>query len=213
LAEKVDEQESDDAQGTGGRAAVDAGDDASAHVGRSDSVSNGIAIAGNDVTASDGDPDQVTDAETDVAGRQENQRPFRISESRPVDEESGEGECRRQGSDGSPQSHPQRGEPLLVLGEERIGTRQQTIGHVSHTQRSIEARIAGVELDERRSTLTLAVVLIGAGLFVHALAFVGSFAEFGEDGRNDRRWRPLAVHSAAEAWHGQVDGRHGRGCW
>ena len=79
LAEKVDEQESDDAQGTGGRAAVDAGDDASAKVGRSGSVSNGIAVTGNDVAASDGDPDQVTDAETHVAGRQEDQRPFRIS--------------------------------------------------------------------------------------------------------------------------------------
>ena len=79
MAEKVDEQESDDAQGTGGRAAVDAGDDASAKVGRSGSVSNGIAVTGNDVAASDGDPDQVTDAETHVAGRQEDQRPFRIS--------------------------------------------------------------------------------------------------------------------------------------
>lgn len=99
LAEKVDEQEGDDTCRTGSRTAdpdetgaTPAGRRHVGHLRRSRSVAQRLTFAGHFVPAADGHADQIANAEAHIAGGQEDQWPFRISEKKGMTREIGDKE-------------------------------------------------------------------------------------------------------------------------
>lgn len=88
LSEKVDEEEGNDARRTGSRTAhTDKAADGltgvvagrrDGHERRSGSVTKRVPFAGHLVPTARPDTDEIADAQTDVARRQEDERPFRI---------------------------------------------------------------------------------------------------------------------------------------